>query len=30
LPDGQYRVTFEGRTMQVKRVDGCWVDGVAY
>jgi hypothetical protein len=30
LPDGQYRVTFEGRTMQVKRVDRCWVDGVGY
>jgi hypothetical protein len=29
LPDGEYRVTFEGRTMQVKKQDGCWVDGVA-
>lgn len=28
LPDGQYRVTFEGRTMQVKRLDGRWLDGV--
>jgi hypothetical protein len=27
LPDGQYRVTFEGRTMQVRKRDGNWVDG---
>jgi hypothetical protein len=30
LPDGQYRVTFEGRTMQVKKQDGDWVDGAGY
>ena len=26
LPDGLYKVTFEGRTMEVKRLDGSWVD----
>ena len=30
LPDGQYRITFEGRTMQVKKQDGDWVDGIGY
>ena len=27
LPDGQYEVTFEGRTIQVKKLDGYWLDG---
>jgi hypothetical protein len=27
LPDGQYEVTFEGRTIQVKKLDGVWLDG---
>ena len=27
LPDGPYRVTFEGRTMQVKKLYGDWLDG---
>ena len=27
LPDGLYKVTFEGRTMEVKRLDGDWLDG---
>ena len=27
LPDGQYEVTFEGRTMRVKKLDGDWLDG---
>ncbi|MGO9435816.1 MAG: hypothetical protein ACLPH3_05770 [Terracidiphilus sp.] len=27
LPDGPYRVTFEGRTMKIKKLDGYWVDG---
>jgi hypothetical protein len=27
LPDGQYEVMFEGRTMQVKKLDGDWLDG---
>lgn len=30
LPNGQYRVTFEGRAMQVQRLDGSWVDGAGY
>ena len=28
LPDGLYKVTFEGRTMEVKRLDGYWLDGM--
>jgi hypothetical protein len=27
LPDGRYDVTFEGKTMEVKLLDGFWVDG---
>jgi hypothetical protein len=27
LPDGPYQVTFQGRTMEVKLLDGFWVDG---
>jgi hypothetical protein len=27
LPDGLYQVSFEGRTMQVKKLDGDWLDG---
>lgn len=27
LPDGRYDVTFEGKTMAVKLLDGFWVDG---
>jgi hypothetical protein len=27
LPDGRYEVTFEGKTMAVKLLDGFWVDG---
>jgi len=27
LPDGSYEVSFEGRMMQVKRLDGHWLDG---
>ncbi len=27
LPDGPYKVSFEGRTMQVKKLDGYWLDG---
>jgi hypothetical protein len=27
LPDGPYEVSFEGRTMHVKKVDGDWLDG---
>jgi len=27
LPDGSYKVTFEGRTMQVKELYGDWLDG---
>jgi hypothetical protein len=27
LPDGPYEVTFEGKTMAVKLLDGFWVDG---
>jgi hypothetical protein len=27
LPDGPYKVTFEGRTMQVKKLYGDWLDG---
>ena len=27
LPDGLYKVTFEGRTMEVKRLDGYWLNG---
>jgi hypothetical protein len=27
LPDGSYEVSFEGRTMQVKKLDGDWLDG---
>ena len=26
LPDGLYEVTFQGRTMEVKRLDGDWLD----
>jgi hypothetical protein len=26
LPDGPYQVTFEGRTMKVKKLDGDWLD----
>ena len=28
LPDGLYKVTFEGRTMEVKRLDGYWLNGM--
>ena len=28
LPDGPYQVTFEGRTMQIKKLDGDWLDGI--
>jgi hypothetical protein len=27
LPDGRYEVTFENKTMEVKLLDGFWVDG---
>jgi hypothetical protein len=27
LPDGPYEVSFEGRAMQVKKLDGYWLDG---
>ncbi|MGO9438794.1 MAG: hypothetical protein ACLPH3_25850 [Terracidiphilus sp.] len=27
LPDGPYKVTFEGRTMKIKKLDGYWLDG---
>ena len=27
LPDGRYEVTFEGKTMAVKLLEGFWVDG---
>jgi hypothetical protein len=27
LPDGSYKVTFEGRTMRIKKLDGDWLDG---
>jgi hypothetical protein len=26
LPDGPYRVTFDGRTMRIKKLDGYWLD----
>jgi len=29
LPDGPYQVTFEGRTMTVKKQGGDWVDGLS-
>ena len=29
LPDGPYQVTFEGRTMKVKKQGGDWVDGLS-
>ena len=29
LPDGAYKVTFEGRTMQVNKLYGEWLDGFA-
>jgi hypothetical protein len=29
LPDGPYQVTFEGRTMKVKKLGGDWVDGLS-
>ena len=28
LPDGAYNVTFEGRTMKMKKLDGYWLDGL--
>src|ERR1039458_6354988 len=27
LPDGSYEVSFEGRRMQAKKLDGDWLDG---
>jgi len=27
LPDGLYDATFDGRTMQLKKLDGDWLDG---
>jgi len=27
LPDGHYQVTFAGRTMDVKKLGGDWLDG---
>jgi hypothetical protein len=27
LPNGSYEVSFEGRTMRVKKLDGYWLDG---
>jgi len=26
LPDGPYQVTFEGRTMKIKKLDGDWLN----
>jgi hypothetical protein len=28
LPDGSYEVSFEGRRMQAKKLDGDWLDGI--
>ena len=28
LPNGSYEVSFEGRRMQAKRLDGYWLDGM--
>lgn len=30
LPDGQYRVTFEGRTVHIEKQHGNWVDGAGH